>query len=240
MEYAVAGVPGSTFHSPAIWEAYTSELRRLGSFRVRTVNMIEATVQELTEQAVKDGIKHVGVLSNTGSRSQQIYRRPLEAAGLKVLEVPEEIQPELDATIYDRRTGIKATKVPTPWAIDRFAAYADLLISKGAQILVLVGTEIPLVLPGKQHRGVPLVDPMVCLARDLLRFSNPDKLRPREQSSGRRSCVREKVKPRPMPMPRRNLRCQSLQLHQQWVEERGRSHGTAGAWEAGAWAAVFP
>merc|ERR1719487_1904991 len=102
MDYAVAGVPGSTFHSPAIWEAYTSELRRLGSFRVRTVNMIEATVQELTEQAVKDGIKHVGVLSNTGSRSQQIYRRPLEAAGLKVLEVPEEIQPELDATIYDR------------------------------------------------------------------------------------------------------------------------------------------
>lgn len=183
MERAVGGVPCNTFHAPPIWEAYTNELRRLGSREVKTVNMIEATVQELQELAVRDGITRVGVMSTSGSRSQQLYRRPLEAAGLVVLEVPEEMQQEVHATIYDEKQGIKATGAPTPWAIDRFNGYADLLISNGAQVLVLGCSEIPLVLPGKEHRGVALVDPMVCLARELLRLSNPEKLLARDCES---------------------------------------------------------
>jgi len=93
MERAVAGVPCNTFHAPDIYAAYVAELEALGSAAsVQLVHIIDATVAEVCEQSKRGGWANVGVMSTTGTRRQGLYRAPLEAAGLKVLEVPESMQ----------------------------------------------------------------------------------------------------------------------------------------------------
>lgn len=172
---AVAGVPCNTFHAPRIWSRFLEELRARG-IDIRLVHMIEETAAHL--QTVCGEHATVGLLSTTGTRQAGFYRTLLEGKGMHVVEVPEERQAEVHDTIYDRTQGIKAVTPVTDWARQRFEAFADDLIAGGADALILGCTEIPLALPGTAYKGKPLVDPMVALARGLIREANPAKLKP--------------------------------------------------------------
>jgi len=171
---AVGGVPCNTFHAPRIWDRFVQELSRQG-ISVQLVHMIEEVAAHL--QNVCGPNAAVGLLSTTGTRQAGFYRTILEAKGMSVIEVPDDQQDAVHDTIYDRTQGIKAVTPVTDWARQRFEGFADLLIARGADALILGCTEIPLALPGTQFRGKPLVDPMVALARGLIREANPGKLK---------------------------------------------------------------
>lgn len=172
---AVGGVPCNTFHAPRIWERFLERLRGQG-IDMQLVHMIEEVAAHL--QQVCGTQATVGLLSTTGTRKAGFYRTILEAKGMRVIEVPQDQQDAVHSTIYDRTQGIKAVTPVTDWARQRFEQYADYLIGQGAGALILGCTEIPLALPGTQFRGIPLVDPMVALARGLIREANPKKLKP--------------------------------------------------------------
>jgi aspartate racemase len=121
-------------------------------------------------------------MSTTGTRRSRVWHELLESAGYDIVEVEESVQPELHETIYHPEWGLKAVSPASETACGRFANYADALISDGADVLVLGCTEIPLALPGLRFRNTPLVDPVLALARGMIREGDADKLRPLHQS----------------------------------------------------------
>ena len=156
-------VPCNTFHSPAIFDACVK-----ASGGIRPLHLVETTVEAIRREY--PGARKIGLLSTTGTRNLRLYHNLLEAEGLEVVEVDLDTQGELHRTIYDSERGIKAVG-KTPWSVGRFAEYAAQVVDGGgADVLILGCTEIPIVL---DSCTVPLVDPMVCGARELVRRAYP-------------------------------------------------------------------
>ncbi|HUW70040.1 MAG TPA: aspartate/glutamate racemase family protein [bacterium] len=174
---AVGGVPCNTFHAPLIFDGFLAILAESG-VGIRIVNMLEETMLTLRQRLPGSASEKIGVLSTTGTRRSAVYDRLLEASGFEPLYVPESSQQLLHASIYDRTWGLKATPKPTDRAIEIVTTMASELVGRGAAALVLACTELPLALGGSQFQTVPLVDPMVSLARALIREAAPDKLAP--------------------------------------------------------------
>jgi aspartate racemase len=187
---AVGGVPCNTFHAPAIFDRFLAMLGEAG-IDIRIVNMLEETMGLLGERlgqppsrdlgresgqvACSQGI---GVLSTTGTRRSGIYDRLLAKTGYTTLYVSESDQALLHAAIYDQSWGIKATAVPSERAMAVVSGLASSLVACGASAVILACTELPLTLDGTSIRGVPLIDPVLALARALVREASPGKLKP--------------------------------------------------------------
>ena len=179
---AVGGVPCNTFHAPAIFNRFLEMLREAG-VGIRMVNMLDETVglldARLCRQAGQVGHgETIGLLSTTGTRRSGVYDRLLAKAGYSALYVSESDQALLHASIYDQSWGIKATPSPGERAVAVVAGLASGLVAGGAAAVILACTELPLALGGTAIRGVPLVDPVLALARALVREAAPDKLKP--------------------------------------------------------------
>lgn len=177
---AVGGVPCNTFHAPAIFTRFLSalEAERTG---IRIVNMLAETMIMLRSRlgpprAGKE--TRIGLLSTTGTRLSGVYDQLLREAGFTALYVPEEDQAAVHAAIYDPVWGIKATSVPGARAVETVADMASRLVDQGAGAVILACTELPLALSGREYRGVPLLDPVLALARALIREAAPSKLKP--------------------------------------------------------------
>ena len=160
----VLGVPCNTFHAPAIWDRFTTLIQEQG-LNVEPVNMIDATISDIA--ANHPNVRRIGLMSTTGTRNSGIYRNPLTEKGLQVLEVED--QDALHRTIYDPEFGIKAITPVSDQARSNFEGFAQELIDKGAEVLILGCTEIPLALPGSTFGTTPLVDPMRALAQELVK-----------------------------------------------------------------------
>lgn len=176
-ERAVGGVPCNTFHAPAIFRPFLDELAARRN-PIRIVNMLDETVALLRRRIGAVVGAPVGVLCTTGTRMSGIYTELLETAGFLPLYVPEADQPALHAATYHPEWGLKAATPPSEKATATVEAMAGLLIRSGALAIILACTEIPLALPGGSFRGVPLVDPVLALARGLVREAAPQKLKP--------------------------------------------------------------
>lgn len=170
----VVGIPCNTFHAAKIWNRFTDLLKKKKT-KVRVLHMIQETANFM-EQFLPDA-KNIGLMSTTGTRKADVYRDAFEPRGYCILEVPEKFQSELHNAIYDKEWGIKAKSPVTQQAQLLFRKYADILCDRGAQAIILGCTEIPLVLPEQTYKGVPLIDPMLILARALIREANPKKLK---------------------------------------------------------------
>ena len=171
----VGGIPCNTFHAPEIFDRFIELLSKNG-IRIKIVNMLDETTRLIGQIAPR--AESIGLMYTTGTRRLGIYRRRLEPKGFKIIEVPQEMQDELHDSIYNRQWGIKAVSPITDKAKSNFEKYASILIDKGAQAIILGCTEIPIALPGRLFKGIPLIDPMVALARGLLREANSSKLKP--------------------------------------------------------------
>lgn len=171
---AVAGVPCNTFHAPKIWDRFIEILQEGGS-NLKMLHMLNETADYIA--TMLPNAKNIGLMSTTGTRSVKVYNQILEPRGLNIIEVPEEIQPELHDSIYNPDWGIKAIAPVTEKAQSNFKKYADILQKQGAEAIILGCTEIPLALTEPEHNGIPLVDPMVALARRLVQEANPEKLK---------------------------------------------------------------
>ncbi len=172
---AVGGVPCNTFHAPLIYDRFIKLLQQ-ENIGIRMINMLEETMATLRQRLPGRSGAKIGVLSTTGTRGSAVYDQLLEDAGFQAIYVPESSQGLLHAAIYDRSWGLKATPAPSERAIDTVTTMATDLVGRGAVAIILACTELPLALGGTQFGSIPLVDPMLSLARALIRETAPDKL----------------------------------------------------------------
>ena len=171
----VLGVPCNTFHAPAIFNSFLQMLEK-NNAKIKVVNMIEK-VADFINQALPH-IEKIGLMSTTGTRTVCVYNEILEPYGFKLVQVPENLQPELHDSIYNTNWGVKAQIPVTEKVRDNFKRYADILWQDGAQAIILGCSEIELALPEKKINGIFLIDPIVILARALIQVANKDKLKP--------------------------------------------------------------
>lgn len=172
---AVGGVPCNTFHAPAIYDRFAAMAAERAR-PIRLVNMLSETVAFLGASVAPGST--IGVLSTTGTRKSGVYGELLARAGYAPLLVSEEEQALVHAAIYDTSWGIKATSTPSDRARQVVADMAARLAGRGAAAVILACTELPLALQGTSHAGAILVDPVLALARALVREAAPERLRP--------------------------------------------------------------
>jgi aspartate racemase len=186
---AVVGVPCNTFHAPAIFRPFTVQLAKMAEaagVSLKALHMLEETMALL--KLVVSGSERneagipvpatIGVMSTTGTRLSGVYDILLADAGFVPLYVDEGDQTVLHAAIYDPAWGIKATGQPGDRAITTLQSLAAKLADRGATAIILGCTELPLALTESSICGIPLVDPVLALARAMIREAAPAKLAP--------------------------------------------------------------
>ncbi len=174
---AVAGIPCNTFHAEPIYSVFQDALAQENP-PVTVVNMLNATIELLQERIGPGTGQRVGVFATNGTRSSRIYDNLLEAHGYDIVQVPETLQPVVHDAIYNPEWGIKAVSPVTAKAVATVREMAARLSLDGAEAIIPACTELPLALPGTEFENTPLVDPVLALARALVRDAAPDKLLP--------------------------------------------------------------
>ncbi len=171
----IFGVPCNTFHAPEIFNRFFLLLKRR-RVPLRVQHMIRETGDFI--RSFFPDMRKIGLMSTTGTRKAGVYQKVLKSYGFEVIEVPESLQAELHDSIYNKVWGIKAVSPVSGKAGNNFERYAGMLQRSGAEAVILGCTEIPLALPGKEFEGMPLVDPVMVLARALIRETDGEKLKP--------------------------------------------------------------
>ncbi|KAG4063354.1 hypothetical protein JG687_00000173 [Phytophthora cactorum] len=178
----VVGVPCNTFHAQAIWDEFIRQTSHASY--VHHVHMLEETVAFIASKL--PSCKRVGLMSTTGTRKSRVYHDLLEPRGYTVVEVNTgAMQQALHESIYNREWGVKSTAPAVSTRSEaNFHRYALHLHEQGAEVIVLGCTEIPFVFAGQTHfAGCLLIDPMMALARAMIREADPSRLKPADSSS---------------------------------------------------------
>lgn len=161
----IFGLPCNTAHVPEILQPVLDSMPE----GCKLVNMI-GEVADYISIAYPD-INNVGIMGTNGVYRSRVYDEYLSAAGLSTLYPDQEVQYRMvHPAIYDMEYGIKAMSEPVSMraAVD-LVSVAGMLIKKGAQIIVLGCTEIPLAVTMDNIEGVPLLDAGDILAKALVR-----------------------------------------------------------------------
>lgn len=182
----VAGIPCITFHVKPIWDEFVRLIDADAALRgnapkktqVRCLNMLDETIRLIVQVAPRS--HKIGVMSTIGTREARVFHDLLEPLGYEVVEVSEQTQLELQDTILNPQWGIKSNAPAIqPRCISNFQSYARQLVDDGAELIILGCTEIPFAFMGAtSFDGVPLLDPLVALARALIREVDPLRLKP--------------------------------------------------------------
>lgn len=151
-------IPCNTAH------AYVQRIQ--GQLQVPIVHMPAATIAYIARQYGAG--QPIGLLATSGTLASRVYHEVAAAAGLDLLVPDEAAQARVMRAIYGEK-GVKAGFVDGQCREDLLAA-AEHLVGRGAGVLILGCTELPLVLPQAQGyriggRMVALVDPTDVLAR---------------------------------------------------------------------------
>lgn len=175
---AVAGIPCNTAHAPPIMDVVEQRLAA-STGRLRLLHMINEVGQMLKRRY--PSVKTVGVLSTIGTAYARVYPLTLEPLGYEVIDPDDSLLKEaVHPAIYDTQYGIKACGYATEKARDDILLAVENLGERGAQVIILGCTELPLALAGKEIDGLPLIDSTMILARALIRAVDPQKLLPWE------------------------------------------------------------
>lgn len=161
----IFGLPCNTAHVPEILQPVLDSMPE----GCKLVNMI-GEVADYISIAYPD-INNVGIMGTNGVYRSRVYDEYLSAAGLSTLYPDQEVQYRMvHPAIYDMEYGIKAMSEPVSMrAAGDLVSVAGMLIKKGAQIIVLGCTEIPLAVTTDNIEGVPLLDAGDILAKALVR-----------------------------------------------------------------------
>ena len=173
----VVGIPCNTAHANEIFTVIRQKLRQMGS-GIRVLSLIDEAIRTVKERFPAS--TRIGVLSTTGTLRFGIYTGALQNAGLQACELDPDLQTEIiHPAIYDPVYGIKARSNPvTSRARQNLINGIRQLKSQGAELVIKGCTEINLAIPETEIEGITLIDPSVYLARALIEFINPQKLRP--------------------------------------------------------------
>jgi aspartate racemase len=163
----VVGIPCNTAHAPPIFDV----VQRRAAGRCDLVHMVAEVGADLAHRF--PSTRRVGVLCTTGTLVSGIYPCLLNAADIEVVQLPLALQERyVQSAIYDPTFGIKAAANPVDGrAVERLRSALRYLVDRGAEVVVLACTEIPLALAGPED--VPLIDATEVLARALVRRSLP-------------------------------------------------------------------
>ncbi|MDP1592346.1 MAG: aspartate/glutamate racemase family protein, partial [Prosthecobacter sp.] len=130
--------------------------------RIPVLNMITETADAVLREHPQ--ARTVGLLATNGTVRTKLYENEFTKRGLKVLLLPETLQQccVMDA-VYSIKSGGSKQK-----QADLLARAGEDLIRRGADVLVLGCTEIPLAFDVKRSR-VPVVNATQVLARAAIR-----------------------------------------------------------------------
>ena len=136
------------------------------------VSLIDATVQMIREEYPQ--AKRIGILETDGTLITELYTRTIRQNNLDPinLKLNSSQQNAVMEAIYNKQYGIKATgAVPSKNTVRILQSAAGYLVQQGAEIIVAGCTEIPLVLNKQTYKEVPIIDPVACLAKTLLKLA---------------------------------------------------------------------
>src|SRR5690606_23163442 len=129
---------------------------------IPVVNMLSEVVQHIRSQLPQ--ARQVGLLATSGTLASGVYRDILQGSGMAVVTPEPEIQDRVMQAIYGDQ-GVKAGFTSGQCSAHLEAAIAHLL-DKGAQVIVLGCTELPLIeLEPSIRRSTMLLDPTEILAQ---------------------------------------------------------------------------
>lgn len=171
---AIAGIPCNTFHAPQIFDRFSGMIKSFQN--IELLNMLDESLIFLKKSIPAES--KIGVLSTTGTRKSGVYQALLKKADYEAVFVSEQDQELLHSAIYDKDWGIKATVQLSQKAIDTIYLMMDKLIHKGVFAIILACTELPLAITVNSYNGTSIIDPVLVLARALIREAAPEKLRP--------------------------------------------------------------
>jgi aspartate racemase len=139
---------------------------------VPIVNMLRVTASYLRDAF--PGLRDVGVLATSGTVESGVYRKALEAEGLRQVAPEPALQARVMEAIYGKH-GVKAGFTTGQCQADISAAIEG-LIAAGVGVIVLGCTELPLLLPDGEFTSasgarVRLVDPTDVLARRCVAYA---------------------------------------------------------------------
>ncbi len=182
---SVAGLPCNSAHAPEIFEVIQDILiaKKAG---IQLLHMIEEVGKFISTQF--PDYKKIGILGTSGTYKTRQYNR-IEKFGLEVINVSETEVEEVHQSIYHPVFGIKSDpeKISRESKVILEKAFHS-LIDKGAQVIVLGCTELPLAYPEKHftwsdtlqdvtRKQIPLIDTTLVLARALVAAVDPIKLK---------------------------------------------------------------
>eukprot|EP01083_Nonionella_stella_P068036 180376_1 len=169
----VFGVPCNTFHAPPIWDLFEYACNEAtadsGGASVHIVHMLRATLAYIHELC--PNARRIGLLSTTGTRESGVYKTLFDEQNLELVQVPISMQPRVHASINDPEYGVKARSPVTERARADSEDFVRVLKENGAEAAILGCTEIPLALPMNELHGIPLINPVVALCREMIRKS---------------------------------------------------------------------
>jgi len=173
----VAGIPCNTAHASKIFNVILTELDKNKS-PIKVLHMIEETVLFIKENY--PNMTKIGVLSTTGTYNSGIYKSILASNGYEVIQPSFKMVEELiHPAIYHYEYGIKTVSKPIHiQARNNLIQGIAFLQKQGAQAIILGCTEIPLAITESKINDIPMIDPAEILARALIRFLDPEKLKP--------------------------------------------------------------
>lgn len=136
------------------------------------VSLIDATVQTIQEEHPQ--AKRVGILETDGTLITGLYTRTIRQNNLDPinLKLNSSQQNAVMDAIYNKQYGIKATGVVVSQnAVKILQSAADYFVQQGAEVIIAGCTEIPLALNEQTYNEVPIIDPVACLAKTLLKLA---------------------------------------------------------------------
>ncbi len=134
--------------------------------------MIFETVQFV--KAHCSGHGDIGLLATTGTVKCRVYHDILDAAGFKIITPDDAHQAKVMEAIYGDK-GVKAGFTEGPCRENLMAALAH-LVDRGAGVIILGCTELPLLLSHNEafpvkDRIIAVLDPTDVLARKVVQFA---------------------------------------------------------------------
>ena len=169
-----AALACNSAHAPAIFSVIEHALEDAGS-GIKMLHIVRETSQMIRE--FFPDVHAVGILGTTGTFITRQYDA-MAGEGLTITNLSDSSQEILHRAIYSKKFGLKSNNSPYSKAGKLVELAADELIEKGAELIVLGCTELPMAFQGRTYKGIALIDASLALARALIRDYAPEKLRP--------------------------------------------------------------
>ena len=170
-----AAMACNSAHAPQIFDVILAELNKNYS-KIKLLHMIRETGIFIKNQF--PGRQKVGILGTTGTYYTKQYDL-INESGLKTVYLSKAEQENLHFAIYHPVYGIKSNAGRITEETGTIVNNSIIsLISKGAEIVVLGCTELPLVFSDSLYNDVPVIDSSLVMARALIKAHSPEKLKP--------------------------------------------------------------